>query len=423
MDYKGKRLLILGGAGVHCKVVEAAKEMGVYTIVTDYLVDSPAKLMADESIMLSILDVDAIVEYCREHPVDGVINFCNDPAQKAHQQICERLGLPCYGTAEQVHLLTNKQAFKKMCMENNVDVIPTYSEKDIKTDNIEYPVLVKPVDSRGSRGITVCRNECELLEAIGKAKSESSDGQVIIEKYMVGKQDFSMSYLVSEGKAYLVRTSDRYLGRVEDNLQRQCVCAISPSRYTEMYLEKVHSRIVRMLEKIGIRNAGVFMQGFVDGETVRFYDPGIRFGGSEYERLLKAATGIDTVKELIRYSLGGTMNNYDGKLAMCYNLAGYCAVQMLFTAKPGVISYMAGVDEVEKLPYVVSVEVKHGVGEVIPASGDVRQRILEVNALVKNDNVVIRECLAEIQSLVAVRDDKGENMLTPLFDIRHLDMD
>lgn len=94
MNNKHQKLLILAGAGPHCKVVEAAKELGVYTIVTDYLADSPAKRIADESWMLDITDVDAIVERCIQENVTGVLNFCIDPGQKPYQQICERLGLP-----------------------------------------------------------------------------------------------------------------------------------------------------------------------------------------------------------------------------------------------------------------------------------------------------------------------------------------
>ena len=115
MDLKGKRLLILAGATVHCKVVEAAKAMGVHTIVTDYLEHSPAKDMADEKWMLNIMDVDAIVERCKNEQVDGVLNFCIDPAQRPYAQICEKLGLPCYGTSEQVHIMTDKPSFKSFC--------------------------------------------------------------------------------------------------------------------------------------------------------------------------------------------------------------------------------------------------------------------------------------------------------------------
>ena len=110
MDLKGKKLLILCGNAIHCKVVEAAKEMNVYTIVTDSLPleDAPAKQMADEALFLDVRDVDAIVDYCREHCVDGVLNFCNDLAQRPQHKICEALGLPCFGTEKQYHLLTDK---------------------------------------------------------------------------------------------------------------------------------------------------------------------------------------------------------------------------------------------------------------------------------------------------------------------------
>ena len=131
MELAGKRLLILGGASVHCKLVTAARELGVYTIVADYLEDSPAKRIADESLLISILDVDAIVEWCKEHPVDGIINYANDPAQKAHQEICQRLGLHCFGTKEQVEILTQKDKFKKACIECGVSVIPSFSLDDI----------------------------------------------------------------------------------------------------------------------------------------------------------------------------------------------------------------------------------------------------------------------------------------------------
>ena len=80
--FSGKKLLILAGAGVHNKVVKAAKEMGIYTIVTDYLTDSPAKKIADESWMYSITDVEQIVERCKKEKVDGVLSFCIDLAQK-----------------------------------------------------------------------------------------------------------------------------------------------------------------------------------------------------------------------------------------------------------------------------------------------------------------------------------------------------
>lgn len=169
MNYKGKKLLVLGGAGPHSKVVEAAKEMGIYTIVTDYLpvsVYSPAKLIADESLMNNIYDVEELIEFGKKNKIDGVISFCIDPTQRPAQRIAEGLGILAFGTWEQVVALTDKNVFKNICKKYNVDIIPSYTESDIQNDNIEYPILIKPVDSRGSRGIKVCDTKEELIVAL-----------------------------------------------------------------------------------------------------------------------------------------------------------------------------------------------------------------------------------------------------------------
>ena len=87
-----KKLLVLGGISALVDIVKEAKEEGYYVIVTDYLTDSPAKKVADESWLLSIDDVEGIVQKCKEEHIDGVMNYCLDPGQKPYQQICERLG-------------------------------------------------------------------------------------------------------------------------------------------------------------------------------------------------------------------------------------------------------------------------------------------------------------------------------------------
>lgn len=417
MEYEGKRVIILGGAGVHIKVVEAAKEMGLYTIVTDYLLDSPAKRIADESLMFSVLDVDGIVEWCKQNPVDGVVNFCNDPAQIPHQQICERLGLPCYGNVEQVYALTNKQKFKRLCAENGVDTIPMYIEDDVASNRIEYPVIVKPVDSRGSRGLTLCCSKEQVINALETAKKESRSGQAIIEKYMGKKQDFTMTYIFSDGKASLIRTADRYLGKSEDGLEKQCICSISPSRNSKMYIENVHDRVVKMLQNLGIENGPVFMQGFIDDDTVRFYDPGIRFPGADYEKLFMKATDMNPMKLILSYAVSGTMKNYEGRLAEGYKLNGKCSVQLLIAAKAGKIASFEGINEIQELPYVVTVSQKAEIGDVIPASGDVKQRIAEIVVLVEDKPEEIREAINTIQHLLKVQDEQGHNMLVSQADL------
>lgn len=411
MELNGKRLLILAGADVHCKVIEAAKELGVRTIVTDYLTDSPGKKLADECLMFSITDVDGIVEYCKQNPVDGVLNFCNDTAQKPYQQICSRLGLPCYSTEKQVEVLTNKDLFKKTCISYGVDVIPEYTEEDLQSGSIEYPVVVKPTDSRGSRGVSRCSSAEELTAALQAAKAESKANRAIIEKCMYGKQDFSMTYFFVDGTPYLLRAGDRMLGLPEYGLDRQCSCMISPSKHIQMYLDCIADRIKKMLIGLGMKNGPVFMQGFIDGNTVRVYDPGIRFPGGDYEKVYRRVNGADIMKAMVHFAITGKMEIDTAVLENGFMLNGMSSIQLDLDAAPGLIARYDGLDKVAALPEVIFIAQKAFPGEQIPASGDVKQRIGEIGILVPNRPDVIFSSIEKILREIRVEDPDGKDLL------------
>ena len=120
-----KKILVLGSASVHVKLIKAAQEMGIYTITTDNVPyeESPGKQVADEYWDFNIYDVDGIVKKAKEASIDGVISGWLDPCQRPYQQICTLLGVPCYGTEEQFYKMTDKHAFKKMCAENGVEIV------------------------------------------------------------------------------------------------------------------------------------------------------------------------------------------------------------------------------------------------------------------------------------------------------------
>ncbi len=410
-----KKLLILAGAGVHCKVVDAAKEMGIYTIVTDYLKDSPAKLIADESLMYDINDVNALVNFCKENNVDGVLGFCIDPSQKPAQAIAERIGANQFGDRNQVFALTDKVAFKKLCTSAGVDIIPEYNSYEIDYTNIQFPVLVKPIDSRGSRGASVCKNIDELKIALPMAKKESSNGGAIIEKYMDNNQDLTISYIVKDGEPILISVGDRYPGKAEDNLDRQLSCTIQPSIYMDMYVQNVNNRVINMIKKLGIQNGPVFMQGFVDGDTVRMYDPGIRLPGNEYERIFTCATGMNPMKSIISYIVGGEINDYDGGLVGSYNLNGKCAIQYMINVKDGEIAVFEGLDSIQEMPFVIDVQQKHFIGDIIKNTGDIRHRAGEISILVNRNIEEMSAAVELVQSTLHVRDTDGNNMLISEF--------
>jgi len=107
-ELEGKKLLILGGASQHCKIVEAAKEMGIETYVVDNLPSSPAKEMADYSYLINVTETERLMQLCQEEKIDGIIAGWLDFCQKPYQKLCQATGLPCYGSKEQFELLTLK---------------------------------------------------------------------------------------------------------------------------------------------------------------------------------------------------------------------------------------------------------------------------------------------------------------------------
>jgi len=405
-----KKLLILGGANLHIKLVKAAREMGVYTIVTDYLDDSPAKQIADESWMLNIMDVDAIVEKCEKIQVDAVLGPFLDPCQRPYYEICHRLGVPCYiDTWDQVFALTDKNAFKAACKRNGVDTIPDYeiSEKE----RIEFPVIVKPSNSRSSKGQSVCFDLKELEEGCLKAEKEFNGSRVIIEKYLGNQREIGSQYLVIDGIPHLLWVHDRHPGTFESGLGRVSRGNSYPSFYAEKYRKDINDKVVSLLKNLKIQNGPVMLQGFIDGNTVRFFDMGFRFGGSEFATLFKCHFGIDYVKMLIEYSLTGEMNNhyteiYDG----IERLNGHAGISLFPVIRAGTIGSIEGLSEMMNISGVHSYTLRHNEGDTVSATGDAGQRIAEI--IIYGDTInELKKSITDVFSTLRVVDVNGNNML------------
>jgi len=411
-ELKGKKLLILAGADVHIKIVKAAKELGVYTIVTDYLEpeDSPAKLIADEQWMLSITDVDTIVEKCKEEHVDGVIAFCIDPTQIPYQKICEKLGVPCYGTKEQFYTFTNKRPFKDFLKAHNVGVIPEYTEDDVDNDKVTYPVLIKPTDSRGSRGITICKSKDEVPAALVFAKSESHDNSALIERYMYGKQDMAFAYIVIDGNPYLVKIGDRVVGHVEDNLQCQQMATILPSRHTEQYKKEVEPAVIDMIKATGMKFGAIFLQSFWEDGKVFMYDPGLRFPGSDFDVVIKEVTGFDSMKAFVRFALTGDVTSCYGDPTVAYNYNGGICLILSVATRAGKIATFEGMNALKSNPCVRVASQRYRVGDEIPASGDIKQRVAEFVAYL-TDRDSVQPFIDMVYDTLKILDENGKDMI------------
>lgn len=408
----GKKLLVLAGTAVHVKVVNAAKRLGVHTIVVDNLPveDSPAKQVADEHWEISLTDIDALIVRSRTEKIDGVIGYCNDLAQVPYCRIAESLGLPCYGSPEQFGIMTNKTRFKAFCRSHGVDVVPEYSIGELRAGAVRWPVLVKPTDSRGSRGQTICRSLADVDGALQRAVRESSDGQVIIERYMQGCQDMGIAYAVINGEPFLLKCGDRELGRAEDRLERQHISTVMPSRHIKEFLAGSHLSVCQMIRALGIRFGAVFLQGFWEGGRVYMYDPGLRLPGSDFDLALHFATGFDFATSSVLFALTGDATCSVGDPVKAYTFGGGACIILSIAVRPGRIVKYEGWDKIVSDPNVLSANMLQAPGSQIEATGDIRQRAAELIAYLALPRQVESFCRRVYETLKIV-DESGENMI------------
>ena len=414
-EFEGKKLLILGGASQHCKVVEAAHDLGVLVYVADYLKDSPAKLIADYNFLIDVKAVDELALLCKKENIDGVIATSLDACVLPYYKLCKKMGYPCFGDGKQYEILTNKQLFKECCKKYGIDTIPSYTIDEIfNQNNVEYPIFIKPVDSRGSRGQSICFNREEAIIAIEKARQESASENILIEKYMEDYPDFTAGYLVLNGEPILVRTGDRFEGPKGSGIENLCIASCSPSKYTEIYLKNTNKKVVEMLKGMKLKNAPVFFQGFIDKNTIRFYDPGLRFAGGEYETLLYHATNINIIEILVRYALGGDISHIKLDNSICL-LNGKYSVQLDPTLSPGIISSIQGIEEIKKNSSVLTISQRYEVGDQVVCSNDLRQRFAEFGILSESIQQEV-ENICFVQNTLKILDQKGNSMIVFPFD-------
>lgn len=348
---------------ISCEIVLKARAMGIYTIVADYypVEKSPAKRIADKAIEVSVTDVDAVVEVIKREHIDGVLVGFNDMLLPYYADICQKTGLPCYGTKEQFETLIAKDKYKALCRKFDV---PTIQEYDVNDTDINYPVLVKPVDSSGSRGITICHNLKELIKAVEKGKEASKTGKVLIERYMDGRE-VTVFWTFQDGNYYLSALGNRHVKHNQGmDVIPLPVGYTFPSIFLPKYRAEVEENCKQMFRHLGIKDGMMFMQCKVEDGTCYVYDLGFRLTGSLEYKILERVCGYNPLEMMITFALTGKMG--EGCIAdkaipefktPAFNVSCLCA--------PGTIKKITGIDEVKSMPEVEDVVIAHAPGEII----------------------------------------------------------
>ncbi len=413
---KGKRLLILGGIAAAIEICNRAHEFGIEVYVTDYLEDSPAKKYADKSFMVSTTDVDAVVELCKKERIDGVFTGNVDLLLPYYAQICAQLGLPCYGSLEHFKIMTDKKRFKDICKQYDVPVIPEYTANQIEDNDIEYPVLVKPIDSSGSRGISICCNPVELQEGIEKALSFSPSKSYLIEKYMTG-DEVVLYYYFQNGTPIFIGMCDRYVNADQEGVAQLPTAYIFPSKYTKSHLMNTDNKIKNMFKGIKMQNGPIFLQAFIYNGIPCLYEPGYRLNGAREQYIMSSINGINSADMLIHFALTGEMADFDIEKKSNPYLAGKYACKLSPLIRTGTIARIEGLEQLNSMKSIVKVVLNNNVGDTVTDKNIGTLRQIAYRAFIVEDSLVaLKETIDKIQSIVKYYDSDGNCMMLRMFD-------
>ena len=412
-DVTGKTILVLGAADkwdqtTEIDIVRWAHEMGLRVIVTDSQENwdlVPAKRVADEAWNVSWSDTDELERRCRESNVDGVVAGFSEHKVTAASNLAARLGMPFYTDGADTDTIFNKRRFKEACIAAGLDA-PRSFDAD---DNVIFPVVVKPVDNAGGRGMSVCRNEEELRDGISYALGYSKSNEVDIEEYVDGTEVF-VYYIVRDGESAFSMASQ--VGTIRPNAGDMSYFV--SMRYPAGLIDRIvayDEQFKSLIHSLGVRNCYLGLQCFVTDDRVIVHDPTFRTDGSNVHEVLQMMTGVNDAKLTMSYSLTGAYGDESDVALIRFQDTWPIYMQIGVILRPGTISVYEGLDRVASVDGVYEVEQTRHVGDVMRhVPGNLSKIAAQIKLQAPNAEM-LEDRLTEIFDLVTVLDENGEDMM------------
>lgn len=347
-----KKILFIGAGQDQVPMLETAKKMGCIITVVSPHGDYPGLLLADEILNENVLNKEAIVEYAKDKKFDAVLSGQSDLTTPIVAYVAEKLGLPTFGVANAYNFTDKgrmREIFKDLdipCVENFT--VETYEDAEKKACEIGYPIVIKPVDSSGSKGISAVRNSNELKNKFEYALSVSKSKEVIVEKFIEGTQHISLGY-VDQYKLTMFACLDREYMKIKDVFIPSNTIAPSLVDYTaKKLIDKYMYMIVDYLKP---RFGNVWAEWIYDVKTKEAYiiEISIREAGACItSHIFPYAYGVDTQKYVVNSALGLENGSFS-----CNKEINNTVGVFYFLLPEGKIVDISGIEMIDKIEGVI----------------------------------------------------------------------
>lgn len=414
MDLSKKKLLVLGGASYMPYIREYADKEGFLVYCAGGTHNKLMERFSDAFFLVEATDKYAIEQLISEKKIDGVVSLGNENLIDATIDIAAEAKLPFYLDRKNWNEIQDKEQFKKHCREYDIPVVPGYScsgEDPEEYKALKYPVVIKPADSSGSQGVSVCEYKGALDKAIEKAMSCSRTGRFLIEEYCLAPE-FIATYIIEKGVPIIWMLGDRYMNRLQHGFGGLSNCSFFPSIFADQYMEEIHPKMVRLLQKYGPENGTFFVQGFAQDNQLAFFDPALRFCGTLDIIPYSAVMGINPLHWMINHSFTGVMDFNHEIERMDWRLKGKKIAELSLLVSTGTIGHVEGLEDVKNDPHIIEVVQLLDEGDVVDKQGTLQQVAARI-FLACDDFRTAVSLIEKIYDIVKISDVEGSDMLMP----------
>lgn len=299
-----KKIAIIGASYLQVPIILKAKQMGLETHVFAWKVGDEGEKLADYFYPISITEKELILERCREIGIHGICSIASDLAVVAVNYVAQNMNLN--GNSELCTLLTTNKYNMRMALEKGGLPIPKVyfsNNNDLYSlEEKDYPVICKPTDRSGSRGVNLVNNENELKHAIKWAKKESLEGRYIIEEYIEG-EEYSIECVTWRGTHQLLAVTKKYTTGAPNFIEKG---HLEPAELTDDLKNRIRNIIYRALDVLLIENGASHSEIKINSKgEIKIIEIGSRMGGDLIgSSLVPLSTGIDFTEQVIRIALG-----------------------------------------------------------------------------------------------------------------------
>lgn len=363
-----KKVLLLGGSYFQVPSIKMAKKLGYYTITCDYFPENPGHKFADEYYNVSTTDKEAVLKLAQRLKVDGIVCYASDPAAPTAAYVAENMNLPT-SPYKSVETLSHKDKFRKFLAENkfNVPKAKGYANSErIKLfkeiDKFTFPLMIKPVDSSGSKGVKKITCVAEIESAIEDAMLYSKCKRFIVEEYVE-----KFGYQIA-GDGFSVNGELRFRCFANEHFDASGINPYVPVGESWPYNmsgrvhDKLHNEIQRAISLLDMKTQAYNFDARIDeNENVYLMEIGPRNGGNLIAQVTKYATGVDMVEYTIKAAMGEDCSSLH-----MVEPKGYWSNYMVHCQTPGVLREI-WIDEDFRKNNIVEFEMMFRPGDKVEA--------------------------------------------------------